>query len=792
MPQKILLKVSIFVIIMVLAGTCLFGSSYPKKNILAIENVEIIVPPGIDLNLEITYLKDWLSARTNTIKQEVGNEIKPSSSRCYIILSSVNDYEKIKGCNFNRHFDSDTIHSDSYFIEASENNGVKSIYLIGKSNSGIRSAINRFIQLVKNDGVTLTLDYISEKKIPFINTRLVCIAPTGRRQFKIGSKFDYTNYELWDDNRLRNYPYLFNQFGLSGIQIAEVQGYGSISGDYLKKAQHAALTLARSAKDLKMFVSLDQWGDCLYKEGVSFCWEDAQERRILEQFYDSLAIRYSPYIDHIYIHVGDPGGATHKGCTKYKSTQLLTNAIWEKFKMFNPSITATLSTWANATIWKYYPKELNIDNYAEYFQELEIGFGQKIPDGAGFLDETYMPKEIGIALHRTFNLDQAKILIPLGRPVDVWGWYMSDMEMYNNLTINTKNLEKYYTQLPPEASKIIRIQTTDLCFQGFPNYINVYFASAKMWNPYRDREEIEREFCGASFGAQNADYVFDLYRAIENPWDYDVYGKKTEQIPNPSDIGTLKGNTRLRKVLDNAEKITFPKNWISNFTYPVAAPEMIDMMKARLKLLVIYSETMQKVNEERKKLGIDTTKNENAKSKIKIKVLSQDNKKILDSKIEKMFPLQTGQTLGQTFNVLQDFKSCAITVEGNSNEPANIKLTVYSGKRDEVITMLKFENIIQSKEIVIDGSFVAGNYFLEISNIGTNRVSVGISNDVFLAETMQINGQMISGDTEQILRIKENAIKSLPNLDIDPLYDPKSSAVSGFHLHSWADHIRGL
>jgi hypothetical protein len=639
-----------------------------KRNELALESIQIIVPPGADLTFESNYLKKWIDERTNSIEKNVSFEIKSSSGKCYIILSSVNDYSKIKGCNFNKSFANDSVHPDAYFIEAKESHGVKCIYLIGKSNSGIRFAINRFIQLVKNNGGTLTIDKISEEKIPFINTRLVCIAPTGRRQYKIGSKFEFTNYELWDDNRLKNYPELFYQFGMSGIQIAEVQGYSSISGEYLKKAQHAAVTLARSAKDLKMFVSLDQWGDCLYQEGVSFCWEDAQERRIIEQFYDSLAARYAPCIDHLYIHVGDPGGATHKGCTKYKSTQLLTNAIWNKFKKINPGITATLSTWANATLWKYYPHEVNIDNYAEFFKDRETEFGQSIPDKAGFLDETYMPKEIGIALHRTFNLDQAKILVSLGRPVDVWGWYLSDMEMYNNLTINTRNLEKYYSQLPREASKIIRIQTTDLCFQGFPNYINIYFASAKMWDPYRNREEIENEFCSAAFGVQNAGYVFDLYRAIENPWDYDVYGKKTEQLPNPADIGTQKGNARLRKVFVNADKIYFPKKWKSNFTFPVAAQEMVEMMKARLKLLIVYSETMQKVNEERKRLGIDASGNENAKS----------------------------------------------------------------------------------------------------------------------------SGRMISGDTEQILKIKESGVKSLPKLDIDPLYDPKSSARPGFYLHSWEDHIWGL
>src|SRR5690606_726394 len=127
--------------------------------------------------------------------------------------------------------------------------------------------------------------------------------------------------------------------------------------------------------------------------------------------------------------------------------------------------------------------------------------------------------------------------------------------------------------------------------------INTYAGAQKMWDPYRNMEEIEREFCVAAFGPANAEAMLALYRACANPWDYDVWKQPNQHLPRPADIGTQSGNDRLKKVLLNAEKIQFPKNWKSNFAFPVNVQQYVDILKARLTLFIAYSVTIQKIQE---------------------------------------------------------------------------------------------------------------------------------------------------------------------------------------------------
>lgn len=563
-----------------------------------ISSIKIITPSTDSIKPIAIYLQKYLKERTNKVDDQIYHDLQKGKKVCQFILATEESIEKLSDTNFQAKFTINA-HPDSYILDAKQTKEGTKVYLVGKTVSGLRAAISRFISKMLNDGEKLYIKQGREEKSPFINIRLATLAPTARRQIEIGSVLQDANYELWSESRLRAYPELFSQFGFSGIQVMEIQGYGSIKGDYLKKAQHAVKTLMLGAKDLDMFVSLDQWGDCPFVEGQAYCWEDAGERKVLEKFFTDMAGRYGSLVDHIYIHVGDPGGATHKGCTKFKTPQLLTQGIWDIFKKQNPKVLATMSTWANPSFWKHSPVPVDLSNYAAPFQAEKKAFGQPISNNAKFLDTTWMSQKIGIALHRTFNQQQANMIEEAGRPVDIWAWYLGDMEMHNNITLNTSNIDKYYRLLPQNASKQIRTQTIELCFHGWPQIINTYAGAQKMWDPYRNMGEIEKEFCTAAFGPANAEIMLALYRSCANPWDYDVWKQPNEHLPRPADIGTITGNKRLRGILSDTDKIKFPKNWKPNFAFPVDVQQYVDMLKARLTYLLAYSEAMQKVKQAR-------------------------------------------------------------------------------------------------------------------------------------------------------------------------------------------------
>lgn len=595
-------KTSIIIFLISISSLFLMSSYSYAQDIMisskSIRSIKIVSPCADSIKSIVNYLQHYLKQRTNKLDNQVYCQLQQGKKVCQFILATEDNLKEFCGTDFKAGF-AEGAHPDSYIMDARQSKDGNAIYLIGKTPSGLRSAVNRFISKMVNDGENLYIKQVREEKSPFINIRLAAISPTARRQIKTGSILEDANYELWSEERLRAYPELFSQFGFSGIQVMEIQGYGSISGDYLKKAQKAVKTLALGAKDLNMFVSLDQWGDCPFVEGKAFCWEDPEEKKVLEKFFTEMAQRYGTLLDHIYIHAGDPGGATHKGCTKFKTPQLLTNGILNIFKKENPKILATMSSWANTPFWKHSPTPVDLSNYSANFQSKNLQFGQPVPDNATFLDNTWMPYEIGIALHRTYNQEQADMLRKAGRPVDVWGWYIGDMEMHTNVTLNTINIDKYYKLLPKEASKQIRIQTIELCFHGWPQVINTYAGAQKMWDPYRNIEEIKREFCMAAFGPANTEAMLALYNACENPWDYDVWKLADQHLPRPVDTGTKTGNDRLKKILADAETIKFPAKWKSNFALPIDVWQYVNMLKARVSLFLVYSQAMMDVKQAR-------------------------------------------------------------------------------------------------------------------------------------------------------------------------------------------------
>jgi len=564
-------------------------------------SVSVICPDCAKITPIGDYLLNYLKERTDKVNVKLLHALPERPLGSQFILVDEKTLPGLKQ-NIALNFASDA-HPDSFILNVQDNDKYTNVYLFGKTPAGVRQAVSRFMQKLRNDGKTLSIKAGREEKSPFINTRLVMIAPTARRQIKLGSRFEDANHEIWDTKRLRSYPQLFLQFGFSGIQIFEGRGYGSISGEYLVKAQNAIKTLALGAKDYDMFVSLDQWGDCPFVEGKALCWELPEERKILEEFFTDLANRYSPLVDHVYIHVGDPGGATHGGCTLFKTPQLLATGILNIFSRQNPNVQACISTWANPVFWKHSPVQVDLSNYPAWCRGHadKMPFGQPIPDGAQFLDDTWMPKKMGIALMRYFNQAQADILEASGRPVDVWGWYIGDMEMHNNITLNMTNIDKYYRDLPARASEQIRVQTIELCFHSWPQIINTYVGAQKMWNPKRPLVEIEQEFCTAAFGPQNTKAMHALYKACENPWDYDVWGSPLQHIPRPADLSTAEGNARMKALLIQAETIKFPKEWQPNFAFPVPVQKYVEMLKARLGLTLHYSEAKYKIDQLRHK-----------------------------------------------------------------------------------------------------------------------------------------------------------------------------------------------
>ncbi len=538
-----------------------------------------------------TYLETWLKDRGYAVCGDFGDFIEHDYKGPQWVLATSSTFQSVKPGVALPKFPANA-REEAFVLQSRSGKNGAVVLLVGKTERGLHSAVGRLISKIANDGRQLTIDASQEMNDPFINMRMIIVGCAGRRQCPDGSPFKDIDFETWPLEKLRAYPKLFWQFGFNTIEYGENGGYASLRGERLERARQHALALAKGARDAHMFTSFSTWGDCPYDENVVYCWNNPKERAGLIEYIESMGSIYGRYSDHLNVHIGDPGGCTRNGCGPYSTPQQITNAYLQVFRKYNPNLMVSMSTWANSSFWLRSPEPVDMSNYTEYFTLEKPQFGVPITDGAKFLDETFMPKEVGIMEHQTYNDAQADLLTHSGRPVDVWAWYVGDMEMQDNITIAMNRVAWAYKKLPESARDKIRINSCEITFHGWPQIINHYCAAQLMWNPRKSLAALEREFCVAGFGPQNADAMVALYQVCENG--------PTQQIPRPADFGTTEHNKKLRAVLERSKTIHLPAGWKPNFAFPVPAQKLVDMLIARLRLTLAVSEAKYAVDEARK------------------------------------------------------------------------------------------------------------------------------------------------------------------------------------------------
>lgn len=603
--------------------------------------LRIIYPELIELAEMAGYLRHFLAERKVVALAEPLRQIAPNYPGAQIVLATESTYADVMRGGTPPAFDR-TCRDEAYVLDVCGDSGNPVVSLIGKACAGVRAAVARLTCIVRNDGVSLRVARGQEAADPFIPLRLLMLGNAARRQAPFGSPFKDIDYETWTPERISAYPELFWQFGFNGVQVGEYRGYGvgmyhDPWGDAeLARIRASILTFFTAARKRGLFTSLFQWGDCLFVEGASHSWNDPEEHQVIRRFIEDIVDAYGTVIDHFVIHVGDPGGCTRDGCDHYKTPQQITAAYLEAFRRVNPKVQASCSTWANPHFWFHSPRPLDMWNYyrsladniagsKQYCTEADrseytplfgvqegvpaygqVTYGLPVPDGAGFLDAAFMPPDVGIALNRVYNEDQAALVAASGRPVDIWGWYLGDMEMCNTYWFTMQSLEKMLGAYPDQARDQVRSHTLELTFHGWPQVINSYIGAQKLWNPRRPLEEIEREFCIAGFGPMNADAVLDLYHVCENG--------VLHPLPRPANFGTVEYNAHLARVIERAATIKIPNGWKPNFAFPVPVQKLVEMLVARARLLQALSVATYQV-EQAKRAGASAAQIADIKAK---------------------------------------------------------------------------------------------------------------------------------------------------------------------------------
>ncbi|MHB1461648.1 MAG: hypothetical protein ACYC1M_10235 [Armatimonadota bacterium] len=728
------------------------------------------------------YLRDFLKARHCPATVVLKGTLMPGSQATQMVLATPGSLSSLAPKVSVPKFAKAT-RDEAYVLDARAGKTGSTLLLIGKSPAGLRAVAARFVCKLANDGKQLTISVGREQADPFIKRRLIFVGDPARRQVPFGSPFKDADYETWSEARIRAYPELFWQFGFNGLQAGEYRGYGSVPDSDMPRIRKALQTLYKGAGDYDLFRSMFIWGDCLFDEGVTYSWNNGTERKIMRLYQKDIARDFGPLIDHFIIHVGDPGGCSRDGCDLYKTPQDLTTSMLEQFRRYNPKMIGTLSTWANSYFWRKSPVKLDMSNYGPMFPDMvaQKEFNEPIPDGAKFMDDHFLPKDVGIAMNRSYNEQQADMIRSHNRPASIWSWYIGDNEMLNTYWFTMQHTDNMLSAMPDKAREQIDWETHDLCWHGWPNIISAYVGSQKLWNPHRPLIDIEREFCVASFGPQNAEAVLGLYHAVESGW--------TQPIPTPEKWGTPEHNAYLTHVLQKASTIKFPANWKPNFAFPVPAQKYVELLIARVKLIRAVSQAQLALDSLRKRHGI--TKSNRAQTLYFKAEDSRGGEVAAARNYEISMPLQPGHTLGVSFNAIRDFQKAGIVSFGNPG--CGMTLSLYDKQGGKLLAQKVFASLPAEQWITLDTDQPAGGYYLEVSN--PTGVPTGVYGSAVAKEgvTVYTDGKATPSEPAELMQLKRKLIEELPNLPIDPMWRmDRSIANPGFTVPTFAEMIERM
>ncbi|MDM8339112.1 hypothetical protein [Mediterranea massiliensis] len=395
------------------------------------------------------------------------------------------------------------------------------VLIVGKTDIGVELGAWRLLSKVGVWNNSVSISSGIEVNKPFFNVR----------EMHINNRPDYLS---WDYKRFSEYPRYLKACGFNSVQLMECLSYWGYGNKKWSREEVASIfrTVAASAHEEGMFVSQFVWGEELLNDSSLI----------------SVSARtYGKLVDHLVTHWGDPGPGG------YGITQTTTMDMLKAYRQYNPNCRATVSTWYNHSFWN---------------EEQAKNEGAK-----QMLDETFSPKEIGIALHRWWddqgtsegkNPARGELVLKSGRRLGIWGWYLCDYEMTPGEHLKTRVLDKYFSSLPSDVSDKVDWLSVEKCFHGGESRINQYVSGQKMWNPYRPLREIMMDYCRAVYGPLYAEIMCDAYECAEAMQVQYVRGNIPKSDLFPSVEGNIDFSNRVQEVLLELKKIQIPEDWQPN------------------------------------------------------------------------------------------------------------------------------------------------------------------------------------------------------------------------------------
>ncbi len=395
---------------------------------------------------------------------------------------------------------------ESFVISPLQRDGRKLLIVSGRTSKGIKQAIYFVLRHLSRfaDG-QLQLDPAYVRTSPFIRLRVSHIGGYTRQAFdRVTGKrlpkgvhatpeqLDWNYISRWDPQRLGDYIDMLDFFGYNGIEEPPNLYAPDQNGD---PAAIARRKIVREHVERNGMISIVKIDGTLASGGSGGVPYGADTKTRYEQYYREMAESAAPYNDYVLTHWVDTGGwkSSPDHPCNLDVLQVLHKQMDGEFKRVNPQIASFLSLWY-----------LDHPNYQRWhgYHGVET-----------LLNSGRLPRDVGLAMSRTYRPLEAEKITASGRRAAVWGWYMADHELLYTMHVHTHAMAAYFHNLPADASDKLFAHILDNC-QRETNLYTVYVGAQMMWNPKGDPEAYLREVARLVYGPKIEEPVFRGLKAI--------------------------------------------------------------------------------------------------------------------------------------------------------------------------------------------------------------------------------------------------------------------------------------
>lgn len=380
----------------------------------------------------------------------------------------------------------------------------RQLVILGQTDKGVKQGIYSVLRHLRVSDGRLLVDQPTAQSSPFIKLRVSHVGgamsqpfdrTTGARLPKAlpptTQQLDWNHIDRWGPERVGDYADLLDFLGYNGIEEPPAF-YAPESADAQSPARRKIL---RDHVVANGMISIAKIDGTLFDQNERAIPYGNDTKARYDAYYRAMAESAAPYNDIVLTHWVDAGGwksSDDHPCT-IELLQDLHMRIDAEFKRVNPKIRSVLSLWNLAN-----------PNYQRWL-------GYKGVET--ILSSGKIPADVGIALHKTYNANDAKKILAAGHPVSVWGWYLADQELVYTMHVHTHLLGDYFHKLPDDARDAIDFHVLDNN-QRETNLYSIYVGAQLMWNPHADPDALLREIARVVYGPKLEEPVFRALKAI--------------------------------------------------------------------------------------------------------------------------------------------------------------------------------------------------------------------------------------------------------------------------------------